>query len=66
MKDLLAFAAKNGATTVFLEVRDGNTPAQKLYEKLGFLPIGVRRGYYDDAEGGDAIVMKTELAESEV
>lgn len=31
---------------VLLEVRRSNTAARQLYEKLGFLQLSVRRGYY--------------------
>jgi ribosomal-protein-alanine acetyltransferase len=33
---------------VFLEVRESNNPARKLYENLGFTVVGVRSEYYDD------------------
>jgi ribosomal-protein-alanine N-acetyltransferase len=48
---------------VFLEVRPSNITAIRLYQSLGFEPIGVRRGYYQ-AVGGreDAAVLKLELA----
>lgn len=47
---------------VFLEVRPSNITAIRLYQTLGFEPIGVRRGYYQ-AVGGreDAAVLKLEL-----
>jgi len=48
-----------GAKKVFLEVRRGNTPAISLYQKLGFLQIGVRKKYYDDKE--DALLMSLSL-----
>lgn len=34
-----------------LEVRKGNEPAKKLYEKLGFKQIYVRRKYYKNEDG---------------
>lgn len=40
-----------GALT--LEVRLRNVAAQALYEKLGFVAVGLRRGYYQDT-GEDA------------
>ena len=39
-----------------LEVRVSNTAAIKLYERLGFRPRGVRRGYYTDNRE-DALIM---------
>ena len=44
---------------VFLEVRESNFPAIKLYYKLGFKEIGRRKGYY---KGEDALIMKLTLA----
>jgi ribosomal protein S18 acetylase RimI-like enzyme len=32
----------------FLEVRESNAPARRLYEKLGFEAVGERPAYYDD------------------
>jgi len=39
-----------------LEVRVSNLGAIKLYERLGFVPRGVRRGYYTDNRE-DALIM---------
>ncbi|MEE3073924.1 MAG: hypothetical protein VX305_06505, partial [Actinomycetota bacterium] len=36
-----------------------NKPAQGLYRKFGFAPVGLRRGYYQ-ADSEDAIVMTIE------
>ena len=41
---------------ITLEVRDSNTAAQSLYEKLGFVRVGRRKGYYSD-NNEDAIIM---------
>jgi ribosomal-protein-alanine N-acetyltransferase len=30
----------------FLEVRESNLAAQRLYQKFGFVPVGTRKGYY--------------------
>lgn len=51
----MAAAARNGVTTAFLEVRRTNVPAIALYESLGFVQTGVRKGYYPDT-GEDALV----------
>ena len=57
--DLFARAEKLGAEWLTLEVRASNLPAQKLYEKYGFRPAGIRRRYYSD-NNEDAIIMWTE------
>jgi len=51
-----------GVTKVFLEVRESNTPAQKLYEALGFGATGRRASYYLDPKE-DAVVMALILGE---
>ncbi|MFQ5787616.1 MAG: ribosomal protein S18-alanine N-acetyltransferase [Thermodesulfobacteriota bacterium] len=58
--DCLAYFSNKGAITALLEVRSRNDIAIKLYEKIGFKAIGLRRGYYCDT-GDDAIVMKLDL-----
>lgn len=52
-------AARLGAEWLTLEVRASNMPAQRLYEKYGFRPAGIRRRYYSD-NNEDAIIMWTE------
>lgn len=49
-------AAIRGANRLLLEMRDGN-PAERLYLKCGFLPIGRRSNYYRNGSGSrvDAI-----------
>lgn len=58
LEHLLERARSRGATTVFLEVRESNHPAIRLYDRCGFNEIGRRRDYYP-AVGGreDALVM---------
>jgi ribosomal-protein-alanine N-acetyltransferase len=63
MRHLLDVAAGRGAQQVLLEVRADNLAAQRVYERLGFERIAVRRGYYRSAEGSvDAWVMRLRLA----
>lgn len=46
-----------------LEVRAGNVSAIGLYENLGFVRTGLRRGYYPTAGGReDAILMRLDLS----
>ncbi|MGE0555623.1 MAG: ribosomal protein S18-alanine N-acetyltransferase [Gemmatimonadales bacterium] len=42
----LADAARAGARSVYLEVRESNEAARRLYEGAGFRPVGLRPGYY--------------------
>jgi ribosomal-protein-alanine N-acetyltransferase len=57
---LLAEAGRRGCTEVFLEVRVDNHRAQLLYQRRGFVEIGIRRGYYQPS-GTDALVMRLSL-----
>ncbi|MCS7314378.1 MAG: GNAT family N-acetyltransferase [Bryobacterales bacterium] len=41
----------------FLEVRESNHPARRLYEKMGFREVGRRPSYYQDT-GEAAVVMR--------
>lgn len=52
-------AVQKGAVWCQLEVRASNAPARRLYEKSGFIGIGIRGNYYQDGE--DAVVMGKEL-----
>lgn len=53
---LIEVARSRGVTAITLEVRKSNVSAQKLYERMGFVPSGVRQGYYRD-NNEDAIIM---------
>jgi [ribosomal protein S18]-alanine N-acetyltransferase len=57
---LLAEARERGAVEAFLEVRVDNEAARKLYEREGFVQVGLRPGYYDHGRV-DAVVMRREL-----
>ena len=50
------FLKQQNVTSIFLEVRKTNEPAIKLYEKLNFKVIDVRKDYYSKP-ACDAIVM---------
>ena len=43
---VLEDARNHGIQLVFLEVRESNTAARRLYEKVGFEPVGRCPGYY--------------------
>lgn len=42
---------KGRAVKVMLEVREGNLAARKLYNKKGFIEVGMRKNYYRDLSG---------------
>lgn len=56
VEHLLRRAFTLGASLARLEVREGNTAAIHLYERLGFIPEGRRPGYYQRT-GEDAVLM---------
>lgn len=63
----LQLACRHNAETVMLEVRPSNTPALRLYEKLGFNEIGVRRNYYPAEQGReDALLLARSLSGRDV
>jgi len=61
---LLERARQAGTTEAFLEVRPTNPLAISLYQSVGFVQVGLRKGYYQAAEGReDALVLKLVLDE---
>ncbi|NLC69636.1 MAG: ribosomal protein S18-alanine N-acetyltransferase [Clostridiaceae bacterium] len=52
-------AKKEGIVKMTLEVKKSNEAALKLYTKHGFIPAGIRKGYYAE-DGEDAIIMWNE------
>ena len=52
----LISAKEEGAIKSFLEVRESNEVARKMYHNFGFVEDGRRKGYYKD-NGEDAILM---------
>jgi ribosomal-protein-alanine N-acetyltransferase len=58
---LIDEAKRRGEPMVGLEVRADNPVARRLYERFGFVQVGVRKGYYQPS-GTDAILMVLDLA----
>ena len=59
MLDLIERAHHYRMGCLFLEVRPSNRKAIKLYERLGFEAVGLRRHYYPAHDGReDALVMR--------
>lgn len=59
---ILDLGYRKGCDHATLEVRGSNESAIRLYSKLGFKRIGLRKGYYAD-NGEDAYLMSLELNE---
>lgn len=60
---LCLWSRGQGAHTLWLEVRQSNAPARRLYERSGFTAVGVRKGYYPltALQREDAVVMRRPL-----
>lgn len=59
LDELEAWALKKGVVALMLEIREGNTEAQPLYEKRGYKIISRRDNYY--ATGIHALIMRKEV-----
>lgn len=58
--DVLAVARTRGVSTLWLEVRESNTAARRLYAARGFVESGRRKRYYSDPVE-DALVLRLSL-----
>jgi [ribosomal protein S18]-alanine N-acetyltransferase len=56
---LVALCRRQDARQLWLEVRESNARARRIYERFGFAEIGKRKGYYPAPAGRreDAVVM---------
>lgn len=59
LQEILVRATNSNAERVFLEVRESNLPARRLYLKQGFREISMRKNYYSNNE--NAVIMKYEI-----
>lgn len=60
LKHVRQEVARRGAERIFLEVRESNVAALRLYERFGFQPVGRRRGYYTQP-AADAVILRCNL-----
>ena len=56
---LIAVLKRKGSRSLTLEVRVSNENARRLYEKLGFCQVGIRKNYYRNPRE-DAIILRKE------
>ena len=59
LDEVIAFASRSRAGSMYLEVRVSNTIARKFYAERGFVPTYLRKGYYENGE--DAVIMEREV-----
>ena len=57
--ELVEQLKRKGNYCLMLEVRASNDPARKLYEKLGFVQVGLRKNYYRNPKE-DACILRKE------
>ena len=64
LQDLVLWSVLQGAQWLWLEVRQSNERARRMYERYGFKEVGVRRNYYPLApfKREDAVVMSLPLS----
>jgi ribosomal-protein-alanine N-acetyltransferase len=63
LRDVVTWSQAEGADALWLEVRQSNERARRLYLRSGFEAVGLRKGYYPDGQGReDAVVMRLALA----
>ena len=60
LAETIALFRERGIRDIYLDVREGNHSARKLYLKLGFHTIGRRKKYYSES-GEDALVMELSI-----
>lgn len=58
LRFLLNKAVALNANTVRLEVREANLAARQLYAEAGFVPVGLRRGYYQKTNETAVVMVK--------
>ena len=54
----LRFAYNHGARLATLEVRESNEAAQRLYEKMNFRTVAIRKKYYSDNQENAVVMLK--------
>jgi ribosomal-protein-alanine N-acetyltransferase len=58
LETVIKISKEQGSQSIFLEVRQSNDTALKLYKSFGFEQVGIRKKYYIDE---DAAIMRKKL-----
>ena len=61
VNEILRTAQEHGARLVLLEVRESNTAARQLYDRLGFVETARRHNYYRDPVEDALLLSLTDL-----
>ena len=56
---MCAEAERRKLAFLTLEVRESNAAARRLYESCGFLPVGVRKNYYEKPRENAVLMTRT-------
>lgn len=56
--DKFAELLPDGTESIFLEVRESNSPAIALYEKCGFERLSLRKNFYDEPRENAVVMVK--------
>lgn len=59
MTVLMEEAKKLGMAMLYLEVRESNSPARMLYQRLGFEENGIRKNFYEHPVENAVLMSKT-------
>lgn len=57
LQHFMAHCEARKAENLFLEVRESNYGAIKLYEQAGFIEMGIRKNYYPTATGHENAIL---------
>ncbi len=60
LEKFLQGSSELGGKTTYLEVRESNTAARKLYERAGFALVGIRKNYYRSPLENAAVLVREE------
>ena len=64
LEELIRRCSQQGVRKIFLEVRRGNVPANRLYESHGFRQVGIRKQYYADPVEDARVLCRDEEEEN--
>ena len=59
VRAIIDYASESGLVSISLEVRESNAAAISLYEKLGFVSVGVRKNFYTSPRENGIVMIKS-------